>query len=55
MNTYTLTLKHDHGTVKVTTVAATLKQATRNILMAEGAPASAIRSVRIKTKNKGTK
>jgi hypothetical protein len=39
---YKITLKHDNGRFSITTTAVSLEAATRIVLNAEGAPASAI-------------
>lgn len=46
--TYTMKLKHDRGTVKISTVAMSEAAAKRIILNAERAPESAIRGISFK-------
>ena len=46
MRTFIITLRHDHGRIAVRVTATTQAQAIRQVLDWEGAPESAIISVR---------
>jgi len=45
MRQYTITLKHDLGTVKIKTVSITIGSAIRSILSHENAPVRSIKKI----------
>ena len=47
MKKYRLTLKHDNGTVNITTVAKDFATAIHLIMEAEGCPESAITNIKV--------
>jgi hypothetical protein len=45
MKKYTITLKHDKGTVKISTVSTSMEQAIKTVLDWENAPFNSVKKV----------